>query len=293
MQKILGANTVGEALDILTKEFAVKGIETPKLDARVLIAHILHVDPYKVMMHPEEPISDAVLQRIADFGMRRLNNEPVSRIVGVRDFWNFSLDIGKDTLDPRSDTETIVEAALSKLCHKDTRTRSILDIGTGSGCIILALLKEIPEAVGLGIDIIPGAVLIAEHNAAKLGLRDRVKFQSVDLNNFIPEEKFDLVVSNPPYVALREFEELAPEVRKYDPKIALVAGEDGLELYRQVANKMQDFLMSTGAIFLEIGKGQAEDVNNIFFEKGFELVQIYKDLAGIDRVLEFKFKSIS
>jgi release factor glutamine methyltransferase len=200
------------------------------------------------------------------------------------------LDIGKDTLDPRSDTETIVEAALSKLCHQDSRARSILDIGTGSGCIILALLKEIPEAKGLGIDIIPGAVLIAEHNAAKLGLQGRVNFETVDLNDFKPQEKFDLVVSNPPYVALREFEELAPEVRKYDPKIALVAGEDGLELYRQIAVKMQDFLMPTGAIFLEIGKGQAVEVNNIFFEKGFELVEIYKDLAGIDRVLEFKWK---
>lgn len=257
------------------------GVETPVLDARLLVQHALGADWNQLFIGPDRELTveeRVELTRLLD---RRAAREPVSRILGTREFWSLNLLVGPDTLDPRPDTETIIDSALRLVPSRDLHLR-VLDLGTGTGAILLALLTELPNARGLGIDRAPGAVETATENAKRLGLQDRARFRNGDWGKAI-DERFDLIVSNPPYIRRGDIAGLAPEVRDFDPVLALDGGLDGLDAYRELAPDLERLLDPGGCAVLEVGQGQAPAVMRILEEVGLRSGGSARDLAGIER----------
>jgi release factor glutamine methyltransferase len=276
--------TLGEALAAATRRLADAAIETPGRDARLLLAWASGIATATVIGWPERVLAPDAAARFEAAIARRAAHEPVSRIIGRREFWSLDLRVAPATLDPRPDTETVVEAALSHVPDRRAALR-ILDLGTGTGCILLALLRELPNATGIGIDRSEGAARIARDNAAALGLADRAAFAVGDWGAALDLERFDLVVSNPPYIESAEIERLDPDVRLYDPRAALDGGVDGLDAYRGIAAQLPRLLAPRGCAVLELGAGQAEDVSAVLEAAGLETVEIRSDLAGIPRAL--------
>lgn len=239
----------------------------------------------------EEPLREArLLARTArdgvefeDFVTRRAMREPFAYIVGRREFWSLDFEVTPDVLIPRPDSETLIEAALKSFAAAPPRR--IVDLGTGSGCLLLALLSEWPEAQGLAVDISPQALAVARRNAGRLGLSTRVDFACCGFDA-VPPGPFDLAVSNPPYIPTREIADLDPDVATFEPGLALDGGPDGLEAYRVLAVALPGLLVPGGRTFLEIGWDQAKKVENILQKQGLEVVRVIKDLAGHDRVIE-------
>lgn len=259
---------------------------TADLDARLLLGHALGLDATGLILHAERPVSESDVARVMAFAERRIAGEPVARIVGEKEFWSLTLRLSPETLVPRPDTETVVDAALAWV-RREGRARdslTILDLGTGSGAILLALLSELPEARGVGVEIAAGAASTARQNALRLGLGDRARFAVSDWTDAIAG-RFDIVVSNPPYVRAGEIRELPLEVSRFDPQIALDGGEDGLVAYRVILAGLDAILADAGAAFLEIGAGQSGLIVELAKLLGFEAL-CRKDLAGIDRVVE-------
>jgi release factor glutamine methyltransferase len=257
------------------------GVDTPVLDARLLVQHALGADWNQLFIGPDRDLTGderSELDRLLD---RRAAREPVSRILGHRDFWSLNLLVGPDTLDPRPDTETIIDSALKLVPERDLAVR-VLDLGTGTGAILLALLTELPNATGLGIDRAPGAVATATENAQRLGLDGRARFRNGDWGKGI-EDRFDLIVSNPPYIRRGDIAGLAPEVRDFDPVLALDGGPDGLDAYRELAPDLERLLDPGGCAVLEVGQGQAPAVMRILEAVGLRSAGSARDLAGIER----------
>jgi release factor glutamine methyltransferase len=258
------------------------------LDARLLVGHALGLDASGLILHADRPVSESDVARAMALAERRIAGEPVARIVGEKEFWSLPLRLSPETLVPRPDTETVVEAALG-WARREGRTRdalTLLDLGTGSGAILLALLSELPVASGLGVDIAEGAARTAGENARRLGLGDRARFAVADWTDAIAG-RFDIVVSNPPYIKIGDIPELPLEVSRYDPQIALVGGVDGLVAYRAILARLDGILSARGAAFLEVGAGQAQPVSELAEVLGFETDR-HKDLVGIDRVVELR-----
>ena len=274
--------SIGRAVNELTAAFEAAGLDTPRLDARILVGHAVKLEPSLLFARGERILAGAEATLVRDFAARRLRHEPVSRITGQRGFWGLDFAITPDTLDPRPDTETIVSAVLG--VKAQVPTPRILDLGTGSGCILLAILKDWPEATGIGIDISPGAVAAATANASHLGLADRARFQPGTWCGGLAE-RFDIIVSNPPYIADTARSALAPEVALYDPPAALFAGPDGLAAYRALIPEAHTHLCENGRLFLEIGAGQAPAVADLLIRAGFRAPEPYLDLAGTVRCL--------
>ena len=220
------------------------------------------------------------LRRFDDMVERRARHEPVSRILGEREFWSMPFGLNEATLDPRPDSETLVEVA-ARILHEKPKPR-ILDLGTGSGCLLLALLYEVPDATGLGIDIAPRAVEQAEANAKRLELADRARFE---VGNWLDnvEGKFDVVLSNPPYIPSGDIPGLMPEVRDHDPRRALDGGADGLDIYRLLTSRVRAVLKPDGFLMFEVGQGQAEDVASICRKAGMTGIVNYRDFNGVER----------
>ena len=214
---------------------------------------------------------------------RRLAHEPVSRIIGHREFWGMDFVLNADTLDPRADTETVVAAVLG--VKPQYASPRILDLGTGTGCILLAILKDWPGATGVGVDLNPGAVAAASDNAAQLGLASRATFRQGHWCDGLTE-KFDIIVSNPPYIADADLANLAPDVTRFDPDLALRGGGDGLVAYRAMIPSARGQLLAGGRLYLEIGAGQAADVAALLVAAGFAFPAEHKDLSGFVRCLE-------
>jgi release factor glutamine methyltransferase len=271
------------ALKDAVKRLKDAGIEMPVLDARLLVEHALATDWATLFTGPDRDLSAEEAGTVESHLQRRLAREPVSRIVGKRGFWKFDLAISPDTLDPRPDTETLIMAVL-KLVPDPAAPLSILDLGTGSGAILLALLNELPHATGLGIDVLPGAVATASANALAVGLHDRADFRNQDWNQTI-ERQFDIVVSNPPYIPAGNIPGLAAEVRNYDPHAALNGGPDGLDAYRAIAALLPGIARPGGLVALEIGQGQADTVEAIFADADCAGFRRWQDLAQIDRAV--------
>jgi release factor glutamine methyltransferase len=255
---------------------------TPELDARLLVAHAAHVDPHILPMRDELPAGAGIVRRATGFADRRIRGEPVARILGRWEFWGLDLALGPATLVPRPDTETVVEAALGFVRRSAGAGLRILDLGTGSGAILLALLSELPAAAGVGTDISPEALAVASGNAARLGLSGRAAFTQADWTAGIGG-RFDLVVSNPPYIPADDIAALDPEVRDHDPRVALDGGPDGLDAIRTILAGLRPVLAPVGAAFIEIGAGQRGAVAAIAGAAGFT-ASFVPDLAGIDRV---------
>ncbi|MCR9212959.1 MAG: peptide chain release factor N(5)-glutamine methyltransferase [Proteobacteria bacterium] len=273
--------SVREAVHKAAEELAAAKIAGPHREASILVAKILQDQPEILHREPERLLSQN--EETAFYGLvrRRANREPMSHITGLREFWSLEFIVGPDVLDPRPDSETVVQAAVD-VAKRQNKVTSVLDLGTGSGCLLLSILTEFPAAQGIGIDVSEGAVRIARENANRLGLSDRVKIKTGDWATGISGE-FDLVVSNPPYISEAEMTQLQPEVRLYEPHLALKAGMDGLNCYRTITADLDRLLKPGGYAIFEVGSGQSPAVSKLLEEAGLERVTVAKDLAGIER----------
>ena len=279
------AMTVADYRRIWAGEFRAGGIDSPELDARVLIGHALGVDHAALAARADQPVSIEQQSAIAALARRRLEREPVARITGSKEFWSLSLRVTDATLVPRPETETVVTAALAALDKRGPRSQAwrIVDIGTGSGAIVLALLSELPNAIGVGTDISSAALAVARDNERRLGV-GRAAYVVCDMASAL-SGPFDLIVSNPPYIATADLDRLAPEVRLFDPRIALDGGADGLHWYRALATTAAALLACNGVLVVELGKDQAEPVTALIAAAGLAPVAVQPDLNGIPRVL--------
>jgi release factor glutamine methyltransferase len=278
--------SVAEALQLLVQSFRSAGVEEAEADARILAAHALNLDRARLIARSDRILETREIDAISALAARRLRREPVSRILGRREFWSLPIMVTPDVLVPRPETETIVEGALDYVVRGGLRLENlrILDIGTGSGALLLALLKELPNASGIGTDISSAAVHVARANAARCKLENRCSFIVCDIASGVAGS-FDLIISNPPYIAHDEINSLAPEVRDYDPAVALDGGKDGLDAYRSIAGDSKRILAQGGRLFVELGMGQEASVRALFTKAGLAVGTERKDLAGIPRVL--------
>lgn len=257
------------------------GLPSPDLDARLLAAHALGVPPSGLMATGDVPRE--AIDRAEALLARRLSGEPVARILGEKEFWSLPFGLSPDTLVPRPDTETVVEEALSLIA--DTRAPlRILDLGTGSGAILAALLTELPAAFGVGVDRAPGAARAARDNLHRLGLGERCLILAGDWAQAL-SGPFDLVVSNPPYIPSADIAALDIEVREHDPLAALDGGADGLAAYAAIARALPGLLVPGGACVLELGIGQEADVARLLRAAGLHPAPARRDLGGIPRAL--------
>ena len=279
---------LAEALREIGSRLAPAGIAEPRREARLLLAAATGLSPAELVAEPKRPLDEAAAGRLAELARRRESREPLSRILGRREFWSLSFALGPETLDPRPDSETLIEAALAWLGPRRGRaegpTLKILDLGTGTGCLLLALLSELPRADGLGIDAQPGAVAVARANAETLGLGARARFRTGDWGRGIGQ-RFDIILCNPPYVPAAEIDQLEPEVARFDPWLALSGGSDGLDSYRALALQLPDLLAEEGRAFIELGFGQVAAATRLFEAGGLQAVDCRSDLAGIPRCL--------
>jgi release factor glutamine methyltransferase len=275
--------TRNELLNQTVERFRMAKLDTPELDARVLIKHALKLSDADLIGAADRLASPECAASLDNMVTRRVRGEPVARILGHREFWGMSFSLGVDTLVPRPETETLIEAALAAF-GRGAPSR-ILDLGTGTGCLLIAALSEFPHATGLGTDLAPKAVEVAAGNAARLGFAERAEFKVADWDGTI-DGHFDLVLSNPPYVLREDIGTLAPEVRFFDPVLALDGGPDGLDAYRQLADAAVRRLAPAGVLIAELGAGQEADVAAIMTAAGLRLDGPARpDLAGIPRAL--------
>lgn len=271
----------GEALRHASVRLRQARIESARLDARVLLGYVLGIDGMTLFVHPERPIAADEMTRFEAILRRRERREPVSHIIGQREFWSLPFHVTANTLDPRPDTETLVETILDAVPERNAPLR-LLDFGTGSGCILLALLSELPNAQGLGIDISQAALAVARGNAEALGLAERVEFQEGNWGQGL-EGYFDIIVSNPPYIPENDIDGLEPEVSHYEPRTALNGGADGLDCYRILIPDCWRLLADKGRLAFEVGQGQAQAVQTMLIASEFNSIEIRHDLAGIAR----------
>jgi release factor glutamine methyltransferase len=278
---------LARALETLTQAFRAAGIDTPQLDARVLAGHALGIGRARLVADGERLLDAQEIDALDALAARRIAHEPVARIVGTREFWSLALAVSPAVLVPRPDTETVVEAARDAVTASGGRQRPlrVLDIGTGTGALLLALLTELPAATGVGTDISEAALAVARDNAARLALDTRCAFVVCDIAQGV-DGPFDLVVSNPPYIASAEIATLAPDVRDYDPRLALDGGPDGLAAYRAIAADAKRLLAPDGMLVVELGAGQEDAVARLFTQAGLAVpAPARKDLGGIARAL--------
>lgn len=273
--------TAGGVLCQLAARFQAAGIDSARLDARLLVAEVLGVEPLRLVTHPEIVLTEKQKTAIEGMAARREQREPMSHILGRRGFWTLELKVTADTLDPRPDTETLVQGVLDRLGDR-RRPARLLDLGTGSGCILLALLSELPNATGLGVDQSAAAVAVAVENAQRNHLAGRAGFRQGDWTAGLVE-RFDVIVSNPPYIPDADIDSLEPEVARFEPRSALAGGADGLDCYRLLVPQMARLLVRGGLAGVEVGQGQAEAVAMLFTTVGFTSVTVDEDLAGVGR----------
>ena len=266
----------------LTTEYLAKcGVQSPRLDAEVLLGHVLGVPRIQLYVQFERPLEAAEVDAYRELVRRRGQREPVAHLVGRREFWSLELAVDGRVLVPRPETERLVEVSLERMGDAGW----LADLGTGSGAILLALLSEQPGWTGVGVDCSAAALEVAEANAARHGLGDRARWCQGDLFGPLQGERFGLIVSNPPYIPSGEIAGLQPEVVGYDPHLALDGGIDGLDLVRRIAAGAAGHLQPGGAVALEFGAGQHDAVRTLFEGAGYRNVSIHEDYGGRPRVL--------
>ena len=273
--------TIGSLLQWTKQYFRDKGVENPRLDADVLLSSLLGKDRVYLYVHFDQPMEQEELVKFREMVRRRAAREPVAYIVGHREFMGLEFRVSPAVLIPRPDTEVLVEAAIEQLAA--VRDGMILDVGTGSGAILIGTLSRVAGCCGLGVDVSPAALAVARENAARLLAPGRADFTQADL---FPTESllFDAILSNPPYVTSAEMAELAPEVRR-EPDLALHGGADGLDFYRRLTQGGGRYLKPGGFMALEVGAGQALAVAELGQAAGWRTEKIIPDYAGIERVL--------
>lgn len=281
--KLAPQTGVAAARRALAGAFAERAGEEAGLDARLLIEAATGLSHAALIAAPEAPLG-AAAEPLAAMAARRLAGEPVSRILGWRDFWSLRFRVTDATLDPRPDTETLIEAAVDLLAARKSEALRLVDFGTGTGAILAALLTEFPQASGIGVDLSPEAAGVARDNLSRLGLAARARVAIGDWDEGL-DGLFDLVASNPPYIPSADIAGLAPEVRAHDPRLALDGGADGLDAYRRLAAIAARRLAPGGLALFEVGAGQAGAVAALLAEAGLTSLPPRADLGGVIRVV--------
>jgi release factor glutamine methyltransferase len=280
---MIATRDIASALERAARQLDAAGVPGSTLDARLLLCHATGLTLERIVGYSERPLSRDECERFESLLLRRIAREPLSQIVGWREFWSLPFKVTSDTLTPRPETETLVEAALAHL-PKCSAVRRILDLGTGTACLLLALLSELPGSEGVGVERSERAARIARENVCRLGMSSRVLLVVGDWDTCIAG-RFDLVVSNPPYIRDDSIAGLEPEVARHEPRMALAGGPDGLACYRALAPVLARRVAPGGFAILEVGAGQANDVEAIFAGAGVVPVARRSDLAGIERCL--------
>lgn len=274
----LPGTTAAVAMAAATARLRAAGVPDPARDARLLLAHAASVDATRITLIAPEEIAPEISERYEHLIALRAVRVPVSQLVGERAFYGRAFKVSRDVLDPRPETETLIEAALSAPFGR------VLDLGVGSGCILVTLLAEVPTAHGVGIDLSEAACLQASANVALHGVVERAEIVQSDWFDAVTG-RFDLIVANPPYLAQSEMADVAPELSLHEPAMALTDGGDGLSAYRVIAGRAQEYLSANGRVLVEFGWQQAADVRAIFQASGWATTEILVDLDGRDRVL--------
>jgi release factor glutamine methyltransferase len=286
-----------EILIQATKILDAKGVNNSKLDSLILLIHTFFVlgesiTKEQIIFNPETQI-DAEKQKVFfDLVARRAMREPISHIINNREFFGADFFVNSAVLDPRPDSESLIELVLKIFPEKNKKVK-ILELGVGSGCLMITLLKALPEVIGSGVDISKEALLIAQKNAEFHEVENRLQLRESDLfaalkNQQNEQEKFDLIISNPPYIATKEIESLQEEVKNFEPRLALDGGMDGLDFYRRIAAEAKNFLYKNGKIILEVGFNQKAEVVKIFTMENFSFIEERRDLSGVERALCFQ-----
>ncbi len=315
---------ISDALSQSRKDLDIKGVSNSKLDCLILLTHALSCSKEHIIFNPDAELNIEQQEFFFKMVKRRAAREPVSHIIGKREFFGEDFFVSCDVLDPRPDSESLIELVLENFQQKNNSLK-ILELGVGSGCLIITLLKAYKSAVGIGVDISKKALKIARENAATHQVQDRLQLLQSDLfstlkiskqvqdddigslqnsslfvnhpefdSGFIQSQsaenllKFDLIISNPPYIASQEIETLEPEVKTYEPRLALDGGVDGFDFYRKIAAESKNFLKENGRVILEIGINQQEKIIEFFIKNEFQLIEMKSDLSGIIRSLCFK-----
>jgi len=277
------APTIGTLLTAAQVRLKSAGVDTPRLDAILLLAEASGVSEDHIRGRPEAPLSAESAAAFEALLQRRLQREPVSKILGRREFWSLEFRTSPDVLDPRADSETLVAGVLAAIPNRNAALR-IVDFGTGSGCLLLSLLHELPSATGVGIDVSPSALAVAKENAGRFAMSSRCIFRLGSWGKGI-EGTFDILISNPPYIESGVVPGLEPEVADFDPLLALDGGADGLDAYRALIPDMARLAAKDAFAALEVGVGQDVAVGRLLGEAGFGEIAVLPDLGGINRVV--------
>ena len=277
--------TIGVLVQLTKQYFQERGIENPRLDAEVLLCHVMNLERIDLYVRFDQPLEEQELSSYRDLVRRRSSGEPIAYLLGEKEFMGHTFKVSPAVLIPRPDTEILVEAAVNRLAeYPEPR---FLDIGVGSGAILLSVLKAIPYAKGIGVDLSPDALLIAKENATTLGVSHRAGFLLGDTLAPIGDRKVQGILSNPPYIPTRDMGTLQKEV-KLEPKLALDGGLDGLNIYRKLLLDGKNYLLPGGFLMMEMGIHQAEPITKIALEMGWvELEPPRKDYGGVERVVTF------
>ncbi len=298
--------SIKQILSNATDKLNKININSPQLEARVLLQHIINKPIEYLLINLDEQLNQSEIEAFEKLLERRLKHEPIAYITGVKEFYSREFIVNKHVLIPRSDTEVLVDVVSQ--CHSRVggnpekkqldsvakpRNDSILELGTGSGCIAISLLCELPNAKAVATDISLDAIEVARNNALKRQVSNRIKIIHSDWFENIKDQKFDVIVSNPPYISYTEKPEMVLETLNHEPHLALFAEEDGLQAYRIIAENAKQFLKPTGKIILEIGFNQADKVSKIFLDYGYNIDNIYKDLQSHSRVIEISLINLN
>jgi len=278
--------TIGEVLRETEAMFGETGSPTPRLDAEVLLSHCLKTDRIRFFTHPEQVLDDKTLADYGDAIKRRQNGEPVSYIIGRKEFWSLFFHVNSHVLIPRPDTEIVVEETLAAMAAQPQDHWRILEIGTGSGAIAIALASEQKNAAITATDISEKALHVARENAQRNNVTDRIFFTQGDMFASLNDQQFDIIISNPPYISYHDFSLLPEGIRHYEPHLALIAGNDGTEFHQQLIKEGLSHLHQGGWLIMEMGTGQGKTIQKYFeAAKSYEGINIRCDYAGMERVI--------
>lgn len=275
--------TIGSLVKWATDDFKARGIESPRLDAEILVAHALRIDRMKVILEALRPLEAGELAMLRELVKRRRAHEPIAYLRGEREFYGHTFKVDARVLIPRPDTEALVEVALARSADVSLSMR-LLDLCTGSGCVAIAIAKARPTAEVVASDVSDGALAVARDNALRLGAYN-VSFVQGDLFAAVPAQRFDVITANPPYIATAEIPTLMPDVREFEPRLALDGGADGLDLVRRIVAEAPGWLEADGVLALEVGAGEAPAVRELFEAAGYREVKVERDYAKIERVV--------
>jgi release factor glutamine methyltransferase len=279
---------ISEILIVSTKKLQLAGIAKAAMESRILVAFALAMNKEELLRNNDKILSYKQIENINKLVAMRATHKPIAHITGTKEFYGRNFKVSPDTLIPRPDSETLIDVFIETFPDKNI-SLNILDLGTGSGCLLLTILAEYPNCSGVGIDANKNAINIAKDNSCNLGLAKRVNLLLNDWGSGI-ENEFDVIISNPPYITKQDIDNLDSEVKDFEPHMALFGGDDGLEFYRKTALFAKSNLINNGIIILECGKGQHLDIITIMQSYGFKLVACKKDLSEIDRIIVFSNK---